>query len=150
MSKINVEMWTRSFFNVKMTLMSVFSINCDPFGQFSTWSKSVVTLAPNVAKDYWYIYCSHCSTRRIYNFERFQTSSYQVKYEPHRDKTNKMACAPSLIRVFAVRLKGSKGPKLSSSGQGRLWSDWADAQADLSLRWAHSHFVGFVMMRLNY
>ena len=21
---------------------------------------------------------------------------------------------------------------------------WADAQADLSLRWAHSHFVGFV------
>ena len=28
------------------------------------------------------------------------------------------------------------------------WSDWADAQADLSLRWAHSHFVGFVMRRL--
>ena len=28
------------------------------------------------------------------------------------------------------------------------WSDWADAQADLSLRWAHSHFVGFVMSRL--
>ena len=23
--------------------------------------------------------------------------------------------------------------------------DWADAQADLSLRWAHTHFVGFVM-----
>ena len=30
------------------------------------------------------------------------------------------------------------------------WSDWADAQGDLSLRWAHSHFVGFVMRRLNY
>ena len=27
--------------------------------------------------------------------------------------------------------------------------DWADAQADLSLRWAHTHFVGFVMSRLN-
>ena len=25
-----------------------------------------------------------------------------------------------------------------------------DAQADLSLRWAHSHFVGFVMSRLRY
>ena len=25
------------------------------------------------------------------------------------------------------------------------WSDWADAQADLSIRWAHSHFVDFVM-----
>ena len=28
------------------------------------------------------------------------------------------------------------------------WSDWADAQADVSLRWAHTHFVGFVMLRL--
>ena len=25
----------------------------------------------------------------------------------------------------------------------------ADAQADLSLRWAHTHFVGFVMSRLK-
>ena len=42
-------------------------------------------------------------------------------YEPPHDKTNKMACAlseasdqpgykPSLIRVFAVRSKGSQGP----------------------------------------
>ena len=30
------------------------------------------------------------------------------------------------------------------------WSDWADAQADLSLRWAHSHFVGFVVRRLTF
>ena len=29
-------------------------------------------------------------------------------------------------------------------------SDWADAQADLSLRWAHTHFVGFVMSQLIY
>ena len=43
---------------------------------------------------------------------------------------------------------GSLGPKLSSCGQRRLWSDWADAQADLSLRWVHTHFVGFVMSRL--
>ena len=27
-------------------------------------------------------------------------------------------------------------------------SDWVDAQADLSLCWAYSHFVGFDMMRL--
>ena len=61
-------------------------------------------------------------------------------YEPPHDKTNKMTCAPSkdsdqpghqtgsedsdqpghqpsLIRVFAVRSKGSQGPKLSSRGQ---------------------------------
>ena len=34
------------------------------------------------------------------------------------------------------------------SAQRRLWSDWADAQADLSLRWAHTYFVGFVMLWL--
>ena len=34
------------------------------------------------------------------------------------------------------------------SAQQRLWSDWADIQADLSLRWAHTHFVGFVDMWL--
>ena len=34
------------------------------------------------------------------------------------------------------------------SAEGRLWSDWADAQADLSLRWENTHFVGFVMSRL--
>ena len=30
------------------------------------------------------------------------------------------------------------------------WSDWADAQAYLSLRWVHTHFVGFVMSWLKY
>ena len=36
------------------------------------------------------------------------------------------------------------------STQRRLWPDWADAQVDLSLRWVHTHFVGFVMLRLSY
>ena len=83
----------------------------------------------------------------------------QIPYEPHRDKTNKMACAPSedsdqpghppsLIRVFAVRFMGSLGPMFSSGGQRSLWSDWAVAQADLSPRWAHCHFVCFFMRRL--
>ena len=35
------------------------------------------------------------------------------------------------------------------SAQRRLWSDWADAQADLSLRWAYSHIVGFLMRVSN-
>ena len=70
-----------------------------------------------------------------------------------------MACAPSedsaqpghppsLIRVFAVRVKKAWVLSYPLSAQQRLWSDWADAQADLSLRWAHSHFVGFVMLWL--
>ena len=64
-------------------------------------------------------------------------STGKMANEPHRDKTNKIACVPSedsdqpghppgLIRVFAVRSMGSWGSKLSSCGQWRLWSDWAD------------------------
>ena len=57
---------------------------------------------------------------------------------------------PSLIRVFAVRMKKAWVLSYPLNGQRRLWSDWADAQADLSFRWAHSHFVGFVMSWLKW
>ena len=80
--------------------------------------------------------------------------------EPPHDKTNKMACAPSedcaqlghlpsLIKVFIVRLKKACVLSYPWSAQRRHWSDWADSQADLSLRWAHSHFVCFIMRRLK-
>ena len=70
-------------------------------------------------------------------------------FEPSHDKTNKMSCAhsedsdqpehsPSLIRTFAVCSKDSQGTK--DRGQRRLWSDWADAQADLSPCWAFCWF----------
>ena len=76
-------------------------------------------------------------------------------FEPPHDKTDKMACAPredpdqpglppSLIRVFAVRMKKAWVLSYPLSAQRRLWSDWAD----LSLCWAHNHFVGFVVRRL--
>ena len=65
---------------------------------------------------------------------------------PH-DKTNKMICAPSknsdqpghppsLIRVFTKRSMGSWGPSVSSCWPPSIWSDWVDAQADLSLHLA--------------
>ena len=53
-------------------------------------------------------------------------------------------------RVFAVRMKKPWVLSYPLSTQRRLWSDWVDAQADLSLRRAHTHFVGFVMSRLIY
>ena len=77
--------------------------------------------------------------------------------EPHHDKTNKVTCAredsdqpghsPSLIRVFAVRMKKALvlSYPLSASED---WSDWGDAHAYLSLPWVHSHFVRLVMRRL--
>ena len=51
---------------------------------------------------------------------------------------------PSLIRVFTVGMKKPWVLSYPLSAQRRLWSDWAD----LSLCWAHGHFVGFVMSRL--
>ena len=57
---------------------------------------------------------------------------------------------PSLIGVFAVRMKKAWVLSYPLSALQILWSDWADAQADLSLHWAQSHFVGFDMRWLIY
>ena len=57
---------------------------------------------------------------------------------------------PSLIRVFAVRMKKAWVLSCPLSAKRRLWSDWADAQADLSLRWAHTNLVCFVMSWLTF
>ena len=70
------------------------------------------------------------------------------------DKTNKMACVPSkdsdqpghlpsLIRVFTVCMKKPWVLSYPLSAQQILWSDWADAQANLSFRWAHMPFCWF-------
>ena len=41
------------------------------------------------------------------------------------------------VRVFAVCSLDSEGPKVYSCGRRRLLLGYADAQADLSLRWVH-------------
>ena len=58
---------------------------------------------------------------------------------------------PSLIRAFTVRMKKPWVLSYPLSTQLKLWSDWPDAQADLSLRCAHRSFVFcFVGRRLKY
>ena len=42
-----------------------------------------------------------------------------------------------LIRIFAGRFLGRQGIQASLKGERRLRSACADAQADLSIRWAH-------------
>ena len=102
------------------------------------------------------VYCVCSVFRKVKCIRFLNVTTFVIEYanswnEPHRDKTNKMACAPSedsdqpghppsLIRVFAVRLKKASSLSYSLSAQRRLWSDWADAQADLSLRRAHMPF----------
>ena len=61
-----------------------------------------------------------------------------------------MSHPPRLIRAFAVRIKKAWVLSYPLSAQRRLRSDWVDVQADLSLRWAYSHFVGYVVRRLSY
>ena len=83
---------------------------------------------------------------------------FETKNEPRHDKTNKMRASskdsdqlghpPSLIRVCNVRIKKPWVLNYPLSAQRRLSSVWADAEADLSLRWAHTHFVGFVMAQM--
>ena len=53
------------------------------------------------------------------------------------------AWASALIRVFAVCMKKAWVLSYPMSAQWRLWSDWADATADLSLCWAHMPFCWF-------
>ena len=80
-------------------------------------------------------------------------------FEPPHVKTNEMSVHPAKTQIsLGIRQTDqsalSAWRKLGSVAthwaqcQQRLWSDWADAQVDLSIRWAHSHFVGFVMSRL--
>ena len=75
--------------------------------------------------------------------------------ELQHDKTNKMTCVPSknsdqpehppsLIRVFPVCMKKVRVLQLATHKvQSKDWSDWADVQADLSLRWVHRSFCWF-------
>ena len=83
-------------------------------------------------------------------------------YEVHKVQMSRIVTKPtkwhvrpaktqiSLIRAFAVHLRKAMILSYPLSALRRLWSDWTDAQADLSLRWAHTcHFVGFVTMRLK-
>ena len=73
----------------------------------------------------------------VAKFRRLSGYYFRVCLVSHR------TCAPSLIRVFHVRSIGSKGPNVSSCGQRRLCSNWADAQADLRLCWAHMSFCWY-------
>ena len=102
-----------------------------------------------------------CQTHTILRKKQYGQDSYGRNscalkwFQPRHDKTNKMNVRPAKTQisqgicpvwsVFAVRMKKAWVLSYPLSAQRRLWSDQADAQADLSLRWAHSHFVGFVM-----
>ena len=64
-------------------------------------------------------------------------------YEPRHDKTNKTSVRPAKTQIsLGIRPVWSESSLSAWRKLGSL------ATHDLSLRWAHSHFVGFVVSRL--
>ena len=78
-----------------------------------------------------------------YFFEPFE-SSFMVCFS----KINCLMTKPSKWHVHPAKTQISLGIRPVWSESSLMW-DWADAQTDLSLRMAHSRFVGFVMRRLK-
>ena len=87
-----------------------------------------------------------------------QRHTVQSQNKPRHDKTNKMSGPAKTQISLGIPLVWSES-SLSAQwvakdrrfllAHSEDWSDWADAQADLSLCWAHAHFVGFVMSWLK-
>ena len=79
-------------------------------------------------------------------------------FEPPHDKTNKMSVRPAKTHTsLGIRPVWSESLLCAQwvakypgflHADSEDWSDWADAQTGLSLHWAHTHFVGFVVSQL--
>ena len=92
----------------------------------------------------------HLSVNRFYAHSGMP---WTVPFQQHYFLTNIISLSKFrttfVLRCLFVRMKKHYVLSYPLSTQRKLWSDWADAQADPSLRWAHTgHFVGFVMLRL--
>ena len=100
---------------------------------------------------YWWNQATVQSLKALVSLEIWAASwqNQQSRYAPSED-SDQPGHRPSLISVFTVRMKKPWVISYTLRAQQRLWSDWADAQADPSLHWAHPHFVGFVMLWLIY
>ena len=95
--------------------------------------------------------------RDIPEFYELMTAPTTKVIEPPHDKTNKIMGAQRRLRsawAFAQSDQSSLCTQWVAKEARFLhadsedWSDCANVQADLSLCWAHIHFVGFVMRRL--
>ena len=97
---------------------------------------------------------SNCFQDRLLLRWWFCWGSYCVclcVFEPWHDKTNKWLCTQRRLRSVWTSAQSDQSSlstwrKLGSFAAHWAHSkDWTDVQADLSLCWAHTHFVGFVM-----
>ena len=130
----------------KFSVLHVFQVEANSTISFDcfawTLSQKHITIIQRYSK-------RQITSRQLYRNQKWAATwqNQQSECAPSED-SDQPGHPPSLIRVLAVRMKQAWALSYPLSAQRRLWSDWADAQADLSLRWAHTHFVGFVMRRL--
>ena len=149
----HISSWTDKFQNYKscFQLISFFFF----FFFFFFFSRLAVTLStdslykyrlchPSVGRSVWHYFrvCNWQNKTKINWATTWQNQ--QNECAPSED-SDQPGHPPSLIRVFAFHIKNTWVLSYPLSAQPRLWSGWADGQADLSLRWARTHFVGFVM-----
>ena len=84
----------------------------------------------------------------------FLTTLWKVTYEPAHDKIYNKTCVtskasdqsvhpPSIARIFVYLSLDSPEAAEGTYDQWRLWLDYADAQADLSLHWSHMSYCRF-------
>ena len=117
---------------------------------FSVLLISVSVLIFQVNINVWLLSITSLPKKILNITQKFRVSISTIEVSLSRDMTKPTKWhvhpAKTQIRFFAVCLKKAcvLSYPLSASNN---WSDWADAQADLSLRWAHTHFFGFVMSR---
>ena len=138
-------MWSeRSLYPPAMQLSRAFSVLC-VFLRFL----SQCSMNP-------YVYTTEQYEVNAVSVEPTRVGSRTTVYEP------KIAGSPSLKAVHAHAIRPRTGPKTHENQKMRFLEHCskiafklkravvADAQADLSLRCAHSHFVGFVMRWLKF
>ena len=98
-------------------------------------------------------------TCELWHFYACCKFMYVFVYEPRHDKTNKVTVHPAKTQIsLGIRPVWSESSLSAWRKAVSLATHWAhsedsdqtgtDAQADLSLRWAHTQFVGYVMSRL--
>ena len=92
--------------------------------------------------------CSIINWKRTFYWHTWQDNIWAVTWQNQQngcapsEDSDQPGHPPSLISVFAVHMK--KPWVLATHWHtAKTLSDWADAQADPSLRWAHTHFASF-------
>ena len=130
----------------------------DPTGTLEQTKTNSWTLASLL----WYclhVVVSVSSSISVFHELRTNTSMFRkpskiltchLSFEPRHDKTNKMSVRPAKTQIsLGIRPVWSESSLSAWRKLGSLathwahsedWSDWADAQADLTLRWEHFLF----------